>query len=87
MDIESSALNNSKNDHKRIKRGKLPGQIGDATIQNLLEGKDVALRLSPAELDVRTAARDGKLIREPIIKKTRAVLKERTRDAVKRELE
>ena len=80
-------MNNSKNDYKRIKRGKLPGQIGDDAIHRLLEGKDVALRLTPAELDVRTAARDGKMIREPIIKKTRAVLKERTRDAVKRELE
>jgi hypothetical protein len=80
-------LNNSKNDHKRIKRGKLPGQIGDDAIHSLLEGKDVALRLSPTKLDVRAAARDGKIIREPIIKKTRAVLKERTRDAVKRELE
>ena len=80
-------MNNSKNDYKRIKRGKLPGQIGDGAVHLLLEGKDVALRLTPSELDVRTAARDGKTIREPIIKKTRAVLKERTRDAVKRELE
>ena len=80
-------MNNSKNDHKSVKRGKLPGQIGDDAIHRLLEGKDVVLPLGRRGLDVRTAARDGKMIREPIIKKTRAVLKERTRDAVKRELE
>jgi len=76
-------LNNSKNEYRRIKRGKLPGQIGDDAIHRLLEGKNVALSVT----DVRTAARDGKLIRKPIIKKTRAVLKERTRDAVKKELQ
>jgi hypothetical protein len=76
-------LNNSKNEYKRIKRGKLPGQIGDDAIHRLLEGKDVALSVT----DMRTAARDGKLIRKPIVKKTRAVLKERTRDAVKKELQ
>lgn len=76
-------MNNSKNDYKRIKRGKLPGQIGDYAIHRLLEGKDVALSVT----DMRTAARDGKLIRKPIVKKTRAVLKERTRDAVKKELQ
>jgi hypothetical protein len=80
-------VNNSKHEHKRIKRGKQPGQIGDDAIHKLLEGKDVTLRLGSTRLDVRTAARDGKLIREPIVKKTRAVLKERTRDVVKRELE
>lgn len=76
-------MNNSKNEYKRIKRGKLPGQIGDDAIHRLLEGKDVALSVT----DMRTAARDGKLIRKPIVKKTRAVLKERTRDAVKKELQ
>ncbi len=76
-------MNNSKNEYRRIKRGKLPGQIGDDAIHRLLEGKNVALSVT----DVRTAARDGKLIRKPIIKKTRAVLKERTRDAVKKELQ
>jgi hypothetical protein len=79
-------VNNSKHEHKRIKRGKLPGRIGDEAVHKLLEGKDVALRYG-VMLDVRTAAVDGKLIRQPIIKKTRAVLKERARDTVKRELE
>jgi hypothetical protein len=76
-------LNNSKNEYKRIKRGKLPGQIGSDAIHRLLEGKNVALSVT----DLRTAARDGKLIRKPIIKKTRAVLRERTREAVKKELQ
>jgi hypothetical protein len=62
-------------------------QLGDDAIHRLLEGKDVVLPHGRTGLDVRTAARDGKMIREPIIKKTRAVLKERTRHAVKRELE
>lgn len=79
-------MNNAKNEHKRIKRGKVPGRIGDEAVHSLLEGKDVTLKFGKT-VDTRTAQRDGKLIREPIAKKTRAVLKERTRDKIKRELD